>query len=87
MPILKSSNKGNTMKLHKDIQRAIDAYALSTIPVLPSPEPIKWEGNIDSESKAAMNLQDTKNCITKRDREALHAKKKEPGYVGWFLSL
>ncbi len=75
------------MKLHNDIQRAIDAFALSTIPVLPEPKPDEWEEPEDRESMAAMNLQDTKNRITKRDREALHAKKKEPGYVGWFLSL
>ncbi len=68
------------MKLHKDVQRAIDAFALSAIP-----EPDFYTPD-DYESKAAMNLQDTKNCITQRDRDALHDKK-ETGYVGWFLSL
>ncbi len=75
------------MKLHKDIQRAINAYALSTIPVLPAPEPIKWDEPDDRESKAAMILQDTKNCITQRDRDELRNDKKKTGYVSWFLSL
>ncbi len=70
------------MKLHKDIQRAIDAYALSTVPE----QKPDFYTPVDNESKAAMNLQDTKNCITQRDRDALHDKK-EPGYVGWFLNL
>ncbi len=49
------------MKLHKDIQRAINAYALSTIPVMPAPEPIKWENPDDRESKFVMKLQDKIN--------------------------